>query len=73
MQSDSHLSAEPSASDLQVEWGASNIAKLINRTERQFYHMAASGALDGVVMKIGSRYCADRVRLIQRFRPPAAE
>jgi hypothetical protein len=36
-------------------WGAEAIGRVIGRTAQQVYHLHASGALDGAVIKAGHR------------------
>ena len=43
-------------------WGIENFAKVINRTERQTYHLVATGKLPGV-NKVGDRYVSTRRKL----------
>jgi len=57
---------------LDLAWGADEIAAEINRTRRQVFHLLATGALDGIAIKINGRWAADRVLLRARFRPAAA-
>lgn len=52
-------------------WGIAEIAKVIGRTERQTYHMVASGSLP-VVKQVGQRYVASRSKLIAFFMGEAA-
>jgi hypothetical protein len=47
--------------DSDLVWGASNIAKAINRTERQIYHMASKGVLP--VHKAGATLVGKRSEL----------
>jgi hypothetical protein len=44
-------------------WGVENFAKVINRTERQTYHLVATGKLSGV-NKVGDRYVSTRRKLL---------
>lgn len=58
------------AENLDLVWGAEEIAKLIGRTERQTYHMIKAGHLP-VVKQIGERYVASRAKLITFFTEDA--
>ena len=44
-------------------WGIENFARIINRTERQTYHLVATGKLAGV-NKVGDRYVSTRRKLL---------
>jgi hypothetical protein len=45
-------------------WGAASIAREINRTTAQTYHLLGSGALDGCVAKLGRKtIVASRAKL----------
>ncbi|MDG4889275.1 hypothetical protein [Mesorhizobium sp. WSM4887] len=44
-------------------WGIENFAKIINRSERQTYHLVATGKLPGV-NKVGDRYVSTRRKLL---------
>lgn len=46
-------------------WGVANIAKEINRTKRQTFHLLAKGCLPA--RKFGGRYCASRAGLRHYF------
>jgi hypothetical protein len=53
-----------SSADLDAPlWGIENFAKVINRTERQTYHLVATGKLPGV-NKVGDRYVSTRRKLL---------
>ncbi|WP_371687652.1 hypothetical protein [Shinella sp. JR1-6] len=56
---------------IDLIWGAAEIAKVINRTERQTYHMIQSGHLP-MVKQVGERYVASRAKLIAFFMEDAA-
>jgi hypothetical protein len=49
---------------LDLIWEVSEIARFIGRTERQTFHMLASGKIPA--KKIGSRWVAER-RALERF------
>jgi hypothetical protein len=53
---------EDSADD-ELVWGAAEIAKIINRNERQTYHLFAGGHLDGAVKQIGRLLVGRRSKL----------
>jgi hypothetical protein len=44
---------------MKIVKGAKNIAPLLGLSEKQFYHAAATGRLDGVVGKLGPDYITD--------------
>jgi hypothetical protein len=50
---------------IDVIWGIAEIAKVIRRSERQTYHLVATGKLP--VKKFGARYCASRRALQELF------
>ncbi len=51
-------------------WGASEIAKVIGRTDRQTFHMLSTGALPA--RKVGGRWVAVRKKLIEVLAGNAA-
>jgi len=51
---------------LDVVWEAAGIAKEINRTARQVYHLLARGAIPAA-RRVGGRWCADRNELRRQF------
>ena len=52
-------------------WGASAIARIIGRTDRQTFHMLQSGELPA--KKVGDRWVAERGRLIRFFTETGAD
>jgi hypothetical protein len=60
------MNAENDA-DLDLVWGAAEIARVINRTERQTYHLLTIGAIKSA-KKVGGRHVADRHALRTEFR-----
>jgi hypothetical protein len=44
---------------VKIGKGAKVIAPLLGMTEKQFYHAAATGKLDGIVGRLGSEFVAD--------------
>ena len=54
-------------SDIDLIWEVAEIAKLIGRTERQIFHLLATGQLPA--KKVGGRWVAKRGQLIAFFRP----
>jgi hypothetical protein len=48
-----------------ILWGAQNIAKEIDRTERQTFHLLETGQLPA--RNVGNRWCATRTRLREFF------
>jgi hypothetical protein len=46
-------------------WGVAGIGKVINRSQRQVFHMISTRQLP--VKKIGGRYCASRMGLRKFF------
>jgi len=60
-----HLGASEhnNSGENDIVWGVAGIAKTINRTPRQAYHMIDQKLLRSV-KKIGGRYCASRNRLL---------
>lgn len=55
---------------LDLVWGVQAIARLIGRTERQTYHLCATGAIP--VRKVGATWMAERGKLIKFFLDDAA-
>jgi hypothetical protein len=51
---------------LDLVWEAAGIAKEINRTPRQVYHLLSTGAISAA-RRIGGRWCADRNALRRQF------
>lgn len=54
----------------ELIWGASAIARVIGRTDRQTFHMLQNGQLPA--KKIGDRWVAERGQLISFFMSKAA-
>lgn len=52
--------------ELEVLWGADEIAREIRRSTRQVNHMLTTGALTGA-RKIGGRWCITRAALRSLF------
>jgi hypothetical protein len=44
---------------MKIGKGAKVIAPVLGLTEKQFYHAAATGKLDGIVGKLGDEFVAD--------------
>jgi hypothetical protein len=57
---------ESSDGNLDILWGAEEIARVINRTRRQTHHLLNRGAIDAA-KKIGGRWCANKERLREQF------
>ncbi len=57
------------ATGLDLVWGASAIAKLIGRSDRQAFHMLEKGELPG--RKVGGRWVIERSKLVAFFMEPA--
>lgn len=51
---------------LDLIWGAEGIAKFINRTPKQTFHMLSAGLIPA--KQVGGRWVVDRRDLIQFFR-----
>jgi len=51
---------------LDLVWKAEGIAKEINQTPRQVYHLLATGAIKSA-RQVGGRWCADREALRREF------
>jgi hypothetical protein len=59
-------SSTTGSSGLDLVWGAENIAKEINRTPRQTYHLLQTNAISAARRK-GGLWCADRNALRREF------
>jgi len=57
---------ESNANNLDILWGAEEIAQAINRTRRQAHHLLIRGAITAA-KKVGGRWCADRNELRRQF------
>lgn len=55
---------------LNLVWEVEAIAKLIGRSERQTFHLLATGKLPA--KKVGGRWVAERNKLMSFFLDPAA-
>ncbi|MCI5073961.1 DNA-binding protein [Oricola sp.] len=53
-----------------IVWGASEIAKVIGRTDRQTFHLLTSGQLPA--KKVGDRWVASRKKLLEALIGEAA-
>jgi hypothetical protein len=51
---------------LDLVWEAAGIAKEINRTPRQVYHLLANGSISAA-RRVGGKWCADRNALRREF------
>jgi hypothetical protein len=51
------------AAQSDFAWGAEAIGRVINRDEKQTYHLIYSGALDGAVKKINGRHVGSVAKL----------
>jgi hypothetical protein len=51
--------------EMDLVWEVSEIAKIIKRTDRQTFHLLASGQLPA--RKVGGRWVAERGKLIRFF------
>jgi hypothetical protein len=60
----------PSDAPLDLIWEVSEIAKVIGQSERQTFHLLATGQLPA--KKVGKRWVAERGRLLRFFRGDAA-
>jgi hypothetical protein len=56
--------------EIDLVWEVKNIAKVIGRTERQTFHLLASGQLPA--RKVGDRWVAERNKLIRFIMGEAA-
>lgn len=59
------LKPPATAGDLEILWGAAAIAREIDRSERQTYHMLEAGELPA--RKIANRWCCTRRALRRLF------
>lgn len=57
--------------ELDLIWGAEEIADELNLEPRQVYHMLKSGTLKAA-RRIGGKWCADRRLLRRQFTEDAA-
>lgn len=64
--------ASKTAEDLDLVWGSAAIARVLNLTERQAFHLLHKKALHPVARKVAGRWCADRPALRNLFRPEQA-
>lgn len=53
-----------------IVWGASEIAKVIGRTDRQTFHLLTAGILPA--KKVGDRWVASRKKLLEALIGEAA-
>jgi hypothetical protein len=51
---------------LDLVWKAEGIAREINQTPRQVYHLLSTGAIKSA-RQVGGRWCADRNALRREF------
>jgi hypothetical protein len=58
------MATTATAEPLELIWEVSEIARFIGRTERQTFHMLATGQIPA--KKIGARWVADR-KSLERF------
>ena len=65
--SKSHLLPEYENRHNDLIWGADNIARTINRSERQTFHMLSGGHIPPAV-KVGNRWVVSRAALTAFFR-----
>lgn len=56
--------------NIDLVWGATEIAKVIGRSARSTFHMLEKGELPA--RKVGSRWVADRRNLIDFFKQGVA-
>lgn len=54
--------AETDGNEDELVWGAIAIGKVINRGERQVFHLAGTGAIP--VERVGGRLCARKSKLL---------
>lgn len=59
--------------DLDLVWGSVAIARELNLTERQAFHLLHKKALHPVARKVAGRWCADRPALRNLFRGSVRE
>lgn len=55
---------------LELVWEVEAIAKVIGRSQRQTFHLLATGKLPA--KKVGGRWVAERGKLLSFFMEPAA-
>lgn len=55
---------------LELVWEVEAIAKIIGRSQRQTFHLLATGQLPA--KKVGGRWVAERGKLLSFFMEPAA-
>ena len=56
--------------NMELVWGATEIAKVIGRSARSTFHLLERGDLPA--RKVGSRWVADRGNLVEFFRKGVA-
>jgi hypothetical protein len=59
-----------SENDHDVLWGVPAIARAINRSKRQTYHLLSRGVLRGAAKKTGGRWSASRRKLVAAVTEP---
>lgn len=64
------ITTENPLEELDLLWGVSAIARVINRTDRQTFHMCQTGELP--VRKVGGRWVIERQKLVAFFTETAA-
>lgn len=64
------MTSSENTQQLHLVWGVEAIAALIGRSERQTFHMLASGNLPA--KKVGGRWVAHREKLAAFFEEVAA-
>jgi hypothetical protein len=57
---------------LRLVWGAQGIGKIINRTERQTYHLLGKGLIRAA-RKVGEQWTADESGLEEQFGPDSRD
>jgi hypothetical protein len=57
---------EEEGDGLDLVWEAEGIAREINRTPRQTYHLLKCGAIKAA-KRVGGRWCADKKGLREQF------
>jgi len=62
--------AEKSSANMELIWGAAEIAKVIGRSPRSVFHMLDNGELPA--RKVGGRWVAERGKLLSFFQETAA-
>jgi hypothetical protein len=65
-ESSSRIPYRDPSPDTDIMWGAAAIARCINRTERQTYHLLELGEIQ-CARKKGDRWCASRSALLKEF------